>query len=329
MSDEKLQIELQVINDNFKRQLQNSTQDLKGFESSIKDSTNRFSNNFKTGITQMQTAVKGFTVALGVGAGALVGFAGKSADTMERTQLKYKTLLGSQELAVQRSKEIMEFAAKTPFSIEDISKGDIILQGFGIRTTKLLDNISNASAISGSSFADLSLIMGQLSQSKDLENVKQLVERGVISFNELKEAGISFGKDGSVQNSVEETFGAITQIMEKKFAGGAEAISKTASGQFSTLKDNLNIAFGKLFQETGMLDNVKEVIEKANEFIETVDWASITRQFNDLSNAIAEGYNLYFKPFINYLLENKDATVMAFSAIGIVLMATFVPAIWA
>ena len=118
--------------------------------------------------------------ALGIGLGALGVSALDSANDMDKAQLKYETLLGSVDAAKERVKELTDFAAKTPFRLDEISKADTLLQGFGIRSEKLLTTIGDAAAISGSGFTDLSLIIGQISQSKDLENIKQLVERGSL-----------------------------------------------------------------------------------------------------------------------------------------------------
>ena len=188
----------------------------------------------------LDTAAVGVTVLTGL-LGTLGGLGLKSANDFQKASLKYGTLLGSKELASERIKELIDFAAKTPFQLNDIQKADIILQGFGIRTPKILNTIGDAAAVSGSGFADLGLIIGQISQSKDLENIKQLVERGVISFDELEAAGIRFAKDRSIINSVDETYGAVVRIMEKKFGGGMDKLSNTLEGKLSTLKDNIGI----------------------------------------------------------------------------------------
>ena len=182
-------------------------------------------------------AVAGFGVAAAGAAVGVGGFAIKSADEMEKSLLKFETLLGSEEEARDRLNELTSFAARTPFQLEEITKADIMLQGFGIRSEKTLENIGNAAAISGSGISDLALIFGQLSQDKSLENIRQLVDRGVISFQELEDAGIKFAKDRSIVNSVEETYGAVVGIVESKFSGGMEKLSGTVSGKISTLKD--------------------------------------------------------------------------------------------
>lgn len=255
-------------------------------------------------------ALLGFGTALGVAGTALGGFAIKSADTFEKGLLKYEVLLKSTEEAQTRMAELNEFAAVTPFQLEDIIKGDVMLEGFGIRSEDLLTRIGNAAAISGSEFNDLALIMGQLSQSKDLENIKQLVERGVISFNELKEAGIEFAKDGSVVNTVEETFSAVNDIIEDKFAGGMEKMSNTVSGKWSTLMDTFTLSMADFGEKSGLMDFAKQVLDFA---IEKLPGAMET--VKTVMSSAAEKVNEFTEPLIEFFKNNKDEILEFFNTV--------------
>lgn len=248
----------------------------------LQGSTTRLSSHgflvMQKGFESLKRAIT-LGVPLIVGSFSVLGTIGlKAADEFEKGLLKYQTLLGSQQAALQRMEELQQFAAKTPFELKDIIKADVLLQGFGLRTQKLLNIIGDAAAISGSGFAELSLIMGQLSQSKDLENIKQLAERGVITFEELQAAGISFAKSGAVVNSVEETFSTVVSIMEKKFGGGMKKLSGTMSGLLTTIKDNVNIGLGIIATESGLLDFIKDKMEQLIVWIDSVDWSAIGRK---------------------------------------------------
>lgn len=250
----------------FKKGIEN----MKKGMSTIKEDFSSVGNSFKKVGNEITSIFAIIGVSIG---GVITGIVGlgktmlKSADEYEKAKLKYEVLLGSQEKALERVVELKKFADKTPFELGEIQKADVILQGFGIRTEKLLNTIGDASAISGSSFADLGLIIGQVSQSKDLENIKQLVERGIISFQELENAGIKFAKNGSVVNSVEETYGAIVSIMEEKFGGGMEKLSQTLGGKISTLKDTFTGSMAEMGTSTGLLEISKEIIDSLGQAI--------------------------------------------------------------
>lgn len=246
-------------------------------------------------------ALLGIGAAAGAGAIALGGFGIKAANEYEQGFLKFETLLGSAEKAQDRMDSLNNFAAATPFALQDIVKGDVIMQGFGIRTEEMLKTVGNAAAISGSSFNELSLIMGQLSQDKGLENIRQLVDRGVVSFNELKDAGIEFAKDGSVVNSVEETYAAVTQIMDTKFAGGMEKLSGTVAGKISTLKDTFTMGFAGLAQDSGLMDFAKEFLDFAIEKLPAA--INVAKDaFGVISGAVSE----FVGPLIDFFVTNKD-----------------------
>lgn len=158
--------------------------------------------------------------------------------------------------------ELTKFAAGTPFSLESITKADTILQGFGIRSEKLLTTVGDAAANTGVDFGELAVMVGKLSVSKDMDKLLPLIERGVLGFDELRAAGVEFSKDGkSVVSSVDATFGAITGALEKKFGGSMEALATTLSGKISTLLDNVKLTLGNFAQQTGLFDGVKMLLD--------------------------------------------------------------------
>ena len=274
MNDAKLEILIQA-QDRASQALQQVSKQVDNLERASAKASNRGLSRLNQSMTRLGDFLRtGFMVGAGLAGTALVGLgvAGiKSADQFEQTFLKYETILGTAEKAQQRVDELKRFSAKTPFELGDIQKADITLQGFGIRSEKLLTTIGNASAITGASFGDMGLIIGQLSQNKGLDNINQLVERGVISFKELKDAGITFAKDRSIENSVEETYSAVLGIMEDKFSGGMEKLSSTLTGRLSTMKDNVGLILGDFAQETGLIDWAKNTVSLVNDQLTKID----------------------------------------------------------
>lgn len=175
--------------------------------------------------------------------------------SQELTQLglKYEVLLGSQEKAAQRQREILKYASETPFETAEISQADVVLQGFGIRTEKLLKNLGNASAVSGKDFSQLALIIGQISQSKNIGNLNQLYSAGILGKQDLVNAGVKFNlKTGEVESSIEELYEKVNQVIETKFKGGTDKLQFTIKGQLSTINDNITNAFDNIFKESGV-----------------------------------------------------------------------------
>lgn len=263
---------------------------------------------------QMSTLMTGGVIAAGVvGFGALAKSAVASADELEKGQLKYQTLLGSAAAAQERMAEITKFAAVTPFDLAEVTAADQMLQGFGIRSAEVLKVVGNAAAISGTDFSDLAKIMGQLSQSKELENINQLVDRGVLSFAELSAAGITFAKDRSIQNSVAETYEAVAKIMQAKFAGGMDALSGTVSGKFSSLKDAISQSMGKLAVSTGLVDGLKLAMDwgiRLAEFFQSTGVPIIMRSIGLIRAALTPT----FTRIASVIISNFDLIVAAWTA---------------
>lgn len=246
-----------------------------------------------------------------------------AASEIEVTTNKYKTLLGSMDAATQRVKEINAFAAATPFETAQISKADIIMQSFGIRSSKLLNIVGDAAAVSGSEFSDLALIMGQLSQSKGLDNIRQLAERGIVSFSELKDAGIKFAKDGSIASSVEFTYGKVVNIIEKKFKGGMAALSGTIPGMMSTLGDNINLGLAALVEETGVNELLKEGLKGINEFLGSIDFKAVGAAVKEFAAAMKSS----LMPVFEWLSQNPEVVKAALIGLGVAIASIIVPAL--
>ncbi|MEM7290059.1 MAG: hypothetical protein AAF412_06780 [Pseudomonadota bacterium] len=115
--------------------------------------------------------------------------------------------LGSRSEAQQALKELQEFAATTPFQLEELTAAYIKLVNRGIKPTR----------------EDLRLL-GDLaaSQGKDFDQlVEAVLDAGTAEFERLKEFGIRARKDG---DQVQLTFKGITKEVENSQAAITKAI---------------------------------------------------------------------------------------------------------
>ena len=267
MADIQTKVVLEVDDTALKRDINKS---LNGVGSTINSQSKKqgaqYSNGFNEGVKGLAGKLAG--VIAGVGFFEL----GKQAillnDNIRRAEQNYTRMLGSAEEAQKRVEDIVEQARLTPLRQEELIRADQFLQGFGIRTEGTFLGIINAASATGTSVSELGKILGQTSQSKSLENIYQLAERGIVTFNELKEAGIEFASDGSIVNSVEETYSKIDQIIQDKFKGAAEEASKTLTGQVSTAIDTVNIALGEFSEQSGAYDLLTNIIGQFNRLSE-------------------------------------------------------------
>ena len=173
----------------------------------------------------------------------------QTASKFETLQSQFITLLGGATAARKRFQELKKFAAETPFQVEEIAKASRVLQsltGGLLATGDGLRLVGDAAAIANEPFSLLAIHIGRLFQGLTTgravgESLARLQELGLLSgeartkIEDLQKAG---EKGAKVWNIVKEAL--------EKNKGAMKILSETAAGLFSTVKDNLNIAFAEL-----------------------------------------------------------------------------------
>lgn len=169
-----------------------------------------------------------------------------AAGRMEQVEIAFSTLLGSAEAARAKIAELQQFAAKTPFSFEEVVKGSQRLLGVGASADQLipiLGALGNAIAATGGSSEEFSRALyavGQVISNQTLQGdeLRQLADAGLPLNDLLKELGTSMGQVGKAGITSARFLEALQKVMnEDRFAGGMERQSKTLFGALSNLGD--------------------------------------------------------------------------------------------
>jgi hypothetical protein len=217
------------------------------------------------------------TAMLGAGAltaGLLSFVKGSSAaaSSVESLTMQFTTLLGSATAAQERMEEITEFAAKTPFEIQELAATSKLLEVMGgklISTGAGLRLVGDAAAMAGQPLQEVGLHIGRVfsaitSGTSAGESVNRLQELGLITgdtkikFEELAAAQ----KKGTAATLTGEKALKLLQGVMSKAQGGMAALSNTTEGKLSNLRDNLDqlkVSFGK-----GFNDGFKIALDAAN-----------------------------------------------------------------
>lgn len=177
----------------------------------------------------------------------------KSAASFEQTRTGLENMLGSADKARKILADVSDFAAETPFEFPELADATKQLIAFGFsgdsafKTMKQLGDVSSAI---GAPIGDLAYLMGTLkTQGRAFTiDIRQFAQRGIPIYEYLaKTLGkttaqvnemVTAGKIGFPE--VQKAFEAMT-AEGGKFHGTMEKQSKTLSGQWSTLTDNLGI----------------------------------------------------------------------------------------
>jgi tape measure domain-containing protein len=134
------------------------------------------------------TLTQAFTIPLaGAGAAAL-----STAAKYETLRVSLSTLLGSAEKGADAFDRLAEFAAKTPFQLEDVAAGAKQLLAFGLNIDEVYDSLSflgDIAGATGSNLQDLTLIFGQARSigAAYTQDLRQLAQRGIPVFDLLSQ----------------------------------------------------------------------------------------------------------------------------------------------
>lgn len=240
------------------------------FGNSFGDSAKRSMSSKLAGLAS--TLSKGFSIATvaALGAGAAVAAIGvKGAASLETTTTSFTALLGSTQKATQQIKLLQQYAAKTPFSQQDVlgyAQQYYALAGsVGLskdKVTDFLDAVGNLGAVTGASTENIHnavMAIGQIGSSGRVT---------LDNLNQISEAFPGFNGAAAIASATGQTTAQVMQQISKgsldaktgvnalligmtKFTGAAGAMNKqsaTLAGLWSTFTDTFQMAATKAFQ---------------------------------------------------------------------------------
>lgn len=203
------------------------------------------------GIESKAGLVTGLIFGIGTAMAALpLGIVGAMGfgfnDLIQKTELAYKTLLGGEGQAKQRMRELVQFAAATPFELPEILQADRLLQTFGVRSVENLTLVGDAAAGVSTNIADVAMWFGRAATAIQAgrpfgEAAQRLQELGLLGgparqmLEDMQKAGASST----------DIMGALTGQLGK-YQGLMEEQSHTWSGLVSTLTDTTRIVSATL-----------------------------------------------------------------------------------
>ena len=233
----------------------------------LRRSKSNFKRNFGeiAGMAKNAAAVIGTTLVAGLTA---VVKAGAKLQTLE---VGFRSIMGGAKEASEMVAKLNDFAASTPFQLEELASSARQLLAVGTAADDINDRLrmlGDIAAASGNSISDIAAAFAKV-QAKgkvELENLNQLAERGIPIFDELKkvtgDANMEFGA-GSV--SVEQYNQALANMAaDGGFANDAMAnLSETVEGKLSTAMDNVTKALGEFAEKSGLLTAITDQLDLA------------------------------------------------------------------
>lgn len=238
--------------------------------------------------------------SVGLAAGGIAAVAGavfqlgqtavQTAANFEKMRTTLKTTFGSEGVARQVQQQLIEFAANTPFGVEQITQSYIMLANRGLKpTNEALTRLGDFAAATGKD-------MGQLVEAiLDVNNTERWNEFGVkvqTSGNKIigtfKGVTKEFERSEAGALAMIEAFGGMQGV-----AGGMAAQSQTLNGQLSNLSDNLDQLYNAIGE--ALLPVAKSFVGALNDMIGAMN-EFIAQGYGE---AVVKGFVLPFQMLIN------------------------------
>ncbi|MGV4404969.1 tape measure protein [Ornithobacterium rhinotracheale] len=206
----------------------------------------------------------------------------------QKTEIALETMIGSSEKAKALLDDMVKLAAKTPFSLQDITEGTKQLLAFKVPADEVVDTLTRLGNIAAGlsiPLGRIQLVFGQVRAKGKLmgDDLRQFTEAGIPMVAELaKKFGVaekaiyemvSAGKVGF--NDVKDVLFAMTNeggmffnLMEKQ--------SQSLSGKISNLQDSITQMFNEIGEgNEGLLntgiDGISYVVEHYKELLNILD----------------------------------------------------------
>ncbi len=265
MASNELNVKIGADIDNLIGELNKAKKELSSFSNDV----DSFSKKIQRTGEKMKSIGSAMSKYITLPLLALGGAALKTAGDFEKLETSLRTSFnGNSEAARKAFKVITDFAAKTPFQVEQVADAFIKLKNLGLDPSeKALTAYGNTASAMGKSLNQM---------------IEAVADASTGEFERLKEFGIRASKQG---DQVSFTFKGVTKTVKMEsaaiegylmnigqtdFAGGMEAQSKTFLGRLSTLKDSVSLLlkdFGDIMMEyvNPVIDTISDLVRKFGE----------------------------------------------------------------
>jgi len=203
------------------------------------DATAKAFNSVKSSLGGLKNAV--FSVQ-----GAIAGLAGGFAlrgiveanRTFQNLQASLVTFTGSADAAAKQFQILQEFAAQTPFSLQEVVGGFNTLVARGINPT--IESFAAFGDIASGTGKSLNQFIEAIADAATGE-FERLKEFGITAKSEGDKVAITFGGlTQTIGKNSTEILGYLEQLAQTKFGGSTARQADTLNGAFSNLGDSLD-----------------------------------------------------------------------------------------
>jgi hypothetical protein len=227
-----------------------------------KDRSKQALNNVQKGIAKVKGAVFNLRNAfLGLGAGLVARNLVNTGKELENLQVRLKFLLKDTNEGAKAFDNMVKFASKVPFSLEEIQAGSGILA----TVTDNADDLQNMLEITGNVAAVTGLDFRTAS-----EQIQRSFSAGIGAADLFREKGVRnmLGFKAGATVSIEQTVQAFEKVFGKegRFGKATDELANTFQGTLSMIGDKV-FNFKKVLLEAGLFESLKKEFGALDKFL--------------------------------------------------------------
>ena len=228
-----------------------------------KDKSQQALNKVRGSLDKVKASVFNVRNALaGLGAGLVIRNLVNTGQEIESLQVRLKFLFGTAEEGAKAFDNMAKFAAKVPFSLEQIQQGAGVLSVISKDADELSDIMEitgNVAAVTGLDFKTAS------------EQIQRSLSAGIASADLFRERGVRdlLGFKAGATVTAEETAEAFKRVFGKggQFGDATGELAKTFEGTLSMIGDKF-FTFKKTILEAGFFPELKKQFGDLDDFLE-------------------------------------------------------------
>lgn len=267
----------------------------------------------------------------GLGAGGAIKMGMETSINLEA----YRTMLDTATKNFEKTNKLMRNAEKlsisTPFDPEEVIQATAVLETYGIDSEKWLSLIADAAGATNTTMEQATEGVKDILSKNEFETMENLgISKEMLIEAAEKKYGKNkvFNKQGQVKDQ-EKLQIVLEEIMVSKFDGGAEKLSQTVKGLWSTITGSVNMGLAKILgMENGLiktgsiLDIIKNKMQLISETL--LKWESdgtldkvakeVTVVFTEIANSVMSAYN--------FIKENHEVIIALTKFLGIIYILT-------
>jgi tape measure domain-containing protein len=197
----------------------------------------------------------------------------KTSAKFERLRVTMDVLTGSAEQGAKSYNELVEVSSKTPFRLEQLSKGFNILLGFGLAADDAMNatrRLGDMVALTGGNLNNVAIAFGQArAEGKVMtRDLRQLINQQIPIIELLeKELGKTSAEIFEMAETSRLGYDVVARAINNatneggKFYRGTERLADTLDGVWSTFRDNVDLAAKTFGDSIEKALGVKEVLK--------------------------------------------------------------------